>query len=355
MDEVREAAAAFIDDGDRCTITPLGSGNINDTYLVQGHGQPFVLQRINCRVFPQPLRVITNFATITAHLQRASAGKGVEFRTAMPVRARHGGLGFLDSQGEFWRAQTYIEHSAIAHRFGLPEAREIGRVLATFHRLAAALSPGNLGDPLPGFHDLPDYLAHFDAAPRPGSSADEKTVKRCCAAIERFRPLAFFFSTAKARGLVAPQIVHGDPKIDNFIFTDAGLAAGMLDLDTVGSGLVHLDLGDCLRSTCNLAGEGGTGPVVFDLAMCQAILAGYCGGHDLPMPEEQREMIFEAVLLLAFELGLRFFTDHLQGDGYFKVGRRGENLARAIRQFRLAEDIAAKEAEIRAIAAGAGK
>ena len=157
---------------------------------------------------------------------------------------------------------------------------------------------------------------------------------------------------AKISGILTIQTIHGDPKIDNFLFNDQGLADGMLDLDTVGVGLVHFDLGDCLRSCCNRVGEGGTDslPVSFDLQFCQALLQGYFSeGHQL-LSAGQRAYIYDAVLAITFELGVRFFTDHLRGNSYFKVRQDGDNLARATRQFNLTEDIVAKEKEIRFLA-----
>lgn len=351
--DLRRAAAEFCPDGAICRVTPLGSGNINDTFLVAAAGGPFVLQRINRQVFPEPLRVIHNFATITNHLRGRRGRDGAIFRTALPVPARTGALYFCDPHGEYWRGQTYLPHSGCRALSGAGQAEQIGRVLATFHQLMAGLDGQALADPLPGFHNLPRYLLEFDrlrpvTTDRQGSAS----CRYCLEIIDRDRRRATLLEEAKMAGLLTIQPIHGDPKIDNFLFDENGLAVGMLDLDTVAMGIVHYDLGDCLRSCCNRAGEeGGAGrEVAFDLEICRALLQGYFNEAHGLLTAEQRAFIFDAVLGITFELGLRFLTDHLGGNSYFRVQQDGENLLRASRQFRLAEAIAAEEAAIRQLA-----
>ncbi len=345
----RRAAAAFCRDGASCPLSPLGCGNINDTFLVESAVGPFVLQRINCRVFPQPLRVINNFAKITGHLNGRRCQGDKEFCTALPVPTLAGVLFFLDAEGEYWRGQTYLAH-ATCHTLTNPgQALQIGRALASFHVLVADLEVQCLEDPLPDFHNLPRYLQEFDQLRARSQKGRDAACHYCFAAIDHDRQGATALEAAKDAGLLSIQAIHGDPKIDNFLFDDQGLARGMLDLDTVGAGIVHYDLGDCLRSCCNRAGESGADglEVSFDMEICRALLAGY---FSLPQPlpsTGQQAYIFEAILAITFELGVRFCTDHLRGNTYFKVRRDGDNLLRAVHQFRLVEDIMRKEDAIR--------
>ncbi len=164
----------------------------------------------------------------------------------------------------------------------------------------------------------------------------------CLATIDRYRPQAATLVSARDAGILTVQPIHGDPKVDNFIFDDQGEVLGLLDLDTVAMGLLHYDLGDCLRSCCNRGGEAGSNdmPITFDLSFCQALLDGYFCGPEKLLSKEQRGFIFDGVLLICFELGVRFFTDHLRGNPYFKVQQDGDNLLRAVNQFRLADNIA---------------
>ena len=342
--ELREAAAAFRRDGGTCPIEPLGEGNINSTYLVLSSTGRFVLQKINAGVFPEPRRVIDNFALVAEHFKKKRQEGGADFLIAEPVRTLTGELSHRDGRGGCWRGQTYLPAAPADNSSAGDRIVRAGRILGRFHLLAADLDVAKLAQPLPGFHHLPGYLADLDRLA--ANDPQEIGASRYCReTVERVRPMTNLLEEARDAGTLRVQPIHGDPKIDNFIFSGAG--DGMLDLDTVGGGLIHYDLGDCLRSCCNRAGERGDDPA-FDLTCCRALLEGYFAGGAI-LTELQRNLIFEAVYLITFELGVRFFTDHLRGNTYFRVKDAGENLARAVRQFRLAEDIAAKERDIRSI------
>jgi Ser/Thr protein kinase RdoA (MazF antagonist) len=144
--------------------------------------------------------------------------------------------------------------------------------------------------------------------------------------------------------------IHGDPKVNNVMLDKAtGQAVSLIDLDTVKPGLLHYDLGDCLRSGCNPLGEETTRwqDVRFEMDYCRAILNGYLAKARTFLTPGDCHFLFDGIRLIAFELGLRFFTDHLAGNLYFKSNYPGHNLARALVQFKLAESIAAQETIIR--------
>jgi Ser/Thr protein kinase RdoA (MazF antagonist) len=343
------AAAAFVRGS--CRLRPLGAGNINDTFLIEGAGDPLVLQRISAAVFPRPELVVHNFALVSEHLQRRSAAEQLPIEVARPVVTLAGQLFHRDEAGGYWRVQSYLPHSPRRQLTAPRQARRVGLTLATFHYLLADLplhQQSALRDPLPGFHHLPGYLDEYRRAIAawtgdPGSEEEE-----CLTAITRYIPHCRALQAAQESGLLPRQAVHGDPKIDNFLFTCAGDPVGLIDLDTVGGGLVVTDLGDCLRSGCNRAGEGGgAAPVEFDLDLAGELIAGYLQGPGGPPPAALRAAIFDGLLLVCFELGLRFFTDYLRGNSYFKVTSPRDNLHRALSQFRLSDVIAAQESAIR--------
>lgn len=154
-------------------------------------------------------------------------------------------------------------------------------------------------------------------------------------------------------GLIPERVVHGDPKLDNLLFDAEGRRAlAMIDLDTVQPGLTLHDIGDCLRSCCNRRGEfTSESHVAFDLDVCRPLLRAYADQtRELLVPAELA-LLFDAIRLIPFELGLRFLTDHLQGNRWFRVSAPGQNLAKARVQFALVTDIERKEGEIRAIIA----
>jgi hypothetical protein len=353
---LNEVLAQFCIDPTTCTARSLGCGNINDTYLVRSGSDTFVLQRISSGVFPDPLRVIENFHKITNHLSQKRAGSREKLQVSSPVFTLGNRLFYRDSKGDFWRGQTYLKHKSCQVVSGPDQAFQVGKALATFHRLVGDLDMQGFLDPLPGFHALPRYLKDYDREIQGVKREASEDFHFCLATIDRYRKRAAVLEGAKQAGILSTQPIHGDPKVDNFLFGEQGDVIGLLDLDTVATGLVHYDLGDCLRSCCNRVGEAGrdVSSVSFDMDFCRALLGGYFSGSDKLLAKEQRGYIFDGILLICFELGLRFFTDHLRGNPYFKVEQEGDNLLRAVNQFRLADDIAEKEQEIRVIALSSG-
>jgi Ser/Thr protein kinase RdoA (MazF antagonist) len=156
----------------------------------------------------------------------------------------------------------------------------------------------------------------------------------------------------KSDGRLPLRIIHGDPKVSNVMIDKrTGLAVSIVDLDTVKPGLVLYDIGDSLRSCCNPLGEDPGVPeqVRFEPEFCRALLKGYFSASRDFLNEYESGFIYDSIRLLAFELGLRFFTDYLEGDVYFKVKDRQHNLRRALVQFRLVESIESQAQALRAI------
>jgi Ser/Thr protein kinase RdoA (MazF antagonist) len=170
--------------------------------------------------------------------------------------------------------------------------------------------------------------------------------------VEARRSLVPVLERAKAQGKLTVRPTHGDPKVNN-VLLDAitGQAVSLIDLDTVKPGLVHYDIGDCLRSGCNLLGEETDRweTVSFDLGVAHAILQGYLSQAREFLSSTDWDYLFDAIRLIAFELGLRFFTDYLAGNVYFKVNHSEHNLVRALVQFKLTESIESQEAALRTI------
>jgi len=341
-------------------IREFGNGNINRTYLVSVQASPgerFVLQRINTHVFPKPELVMKNIRAFTNHAARKlrASPPPDNRRWVVPhiVQTSRGEDGFRDTDGSFWRAIRFVEH-AVAHDTlqTATHAHEAGRALGIFHSLVSDLPCDELSDTLEGFHVTPRYLAQFDeavAAKQPTDSAECSHALRC---IEKHRGFAGILEQAKSCGRLQLRPIHGDPKVNNIMLDEAtGRAVSMIDLDTVKPGLVHYDIGDCLRSGCNPLGEETAEweLVRFDTDMAREILRGYLGEARSFLTREDFAFIPDAIRLIAFELGLRFFTDHLNGDIYFKAVFSGQNLRRALVQFRLCESIENHAGEIRMI------
>jgi thiamine kinase-like enzyme len=333
-------------------IKPLGCGNINATYLVETSPEPFVLQQISGAVFADPVAVMDNFEVVCRHLRGLDPALRSGFMMSKPVYTKDGSLFLKDGSGDYWRAQRYVNTRAVSRLESIMQARSVGKTLARFHSLFEKLHLGKIKDPLPGFHHLNIYLKEYDRIERKLLLKQDKTTLFCRDIIESFRNQASTIEQARENNTISLQPIHGDPKVDNFIFSEAGEAVGLLDLDTVGAGLIYHDLGDCLRSACSTSQEsaGSTVHPKFDLLLCKGILEGYFLEDVADGPEHSQietDYIYDGLFAICFELGVRFYTDHLQGNVYFRVKKDGDNADRAVNQFRLCQDIADKESEIR--------
>jgi Ser/Thr protein kinase RdoA (MazF antagonist) len=334
-------------------VARLGDGNINDTYLVEpGDGEAIVLQRINPAVFPEPHRVAENVFTVTTHIARRQAELQDNLSFARSIPTLDGNSFFTDENGDTWRALSYVDDTRTYRSAPSgKEAYEGGRILGCFHHLLEDLDVDGLHEVLPGFHDLPGYVNTYRQALTGHKRSDSNQLQSCCDALERRLADADLLERKRALNTLRPRVIHGDPKCDNFLFsTQSGAAVGLIDLDTVSSGLLLYDLGDCLRSFCNPAGErpGAGEHVHFDTGFCFQILCGYRdSGAQLERPEQ--DLIYQGVRLLTLELAVRFLTDYLEGDRYFKTRTRRDNLDRAAVQIRLLESIERQKDSIKSM------
>ena len=368
MPQLRAAAAQFAPPGQILQVQTYGQGNVHDTFLVTGRGahprdpeaagEPhFILQRLNTRVFRRPEQVMANFRTCTGHLRRrlaeVSPGPGRRWEVPRALFSRDGADHWLDPEGSFWRALSFIENAQSLEVIrDLEHAREVGYALGLFHALLSDLDPASLADTLPGFHETPGYLRHFDEVLTRQGAGQSPEVAFVLRSIGRRRGWAGVLEAAKAQGRLKLRPIHGDPKVNNVMVDRAsGQAVGLVDLDTVKPGLVHYDIGDCLRSGCNPLGEEieSWETVRFEPDICRAILRGYLSRAGGFLTGNDYEYLYDAIRLIAFELGLRFFTDYLEGNVYFKVRDREQNLLRALVQFKLTESVESQEKTIRAI------
>ncbi len=339
---------------------PSTAGNINQTWIVHltkaGSARPAVLQRLSPAVFPDLPAVMRNFQRITRHLAE-QPGPGRDKQASAPINAKppmfpqaytnpEGQDWLTDTDGGLWRLITYIGPSRTLDKVNARQAAAVGAMLSRFHQLISTIPAAELHDPLPGFHDTPQYLRHFESVSA-GHSPKNSEEEFCFASIEALRPLASLLEGNA--GSHARQVVHADPKCSNFLFAEHSDAVlSLIDLDTVRFGYLLHDLGDCLRSCCNQGGEEQNMQPHFDPHCFRALLAAYLGsgGKSLLTSADQAHLL-DAARLLIFELGLRFFTDYLQGSPYFTCRYPKHNLHRAVVQFRLHASLMAQDDQLR--------
>ncbi|MDO9212785.1 MAG: aminoglycoside phosphotransferase family protein [Methylococcales bacterium] len=325
-------------------ITPLGNGLINDTFLVTCPASTFVLQRINKQVFPAPEQIMRNLHQLNQHIQqKPSAAVKLQIPDVLKTITEQDF--FRDENGDVWRALSFITDSESINTLdNLEIAAQVGFALGHFHCLVSDLNPEYLHDTLPSFHIAPDYLHQYQQVLTQTTVFPENIY--CAEFIAQYQHITSDLETAKHQGLLTLRITHGDPKLDNFLFDKhSGTVISLIDLDTVKPALVHYDIGDCLRSCCQTAaGE-------FDMAVCEVILKNYLHEVRAFFTDHDYAYLYPAIRLIPFELGLRFYTDYLQGNCYFKVTDDQQNLHRAIAQFNLCASVMQQETIIKQLIA----
>ena len=343
--------------GQLTDVASEGHGYINDTFVVtMTHGdesERVVLQRINHHVFTQPQDVMTNLRLITSFchrkLDRCAVGARC-WRMTHIIPTKDGRDFLRDDEGNVWRCLTFIEGTVAYEQVqGKDHAEECGRAVGHFLSLVSDMNPSQLKSTIPGFHVLSEYLRQFDEAPKDDPAADEPV-----RFVEARRGLAGLFERAVADGVLRLRVIHGDPRINNIMVeTATGRAAAVIDLDTCSAGLVQMDVGDAVRSICNPAGEDyrSLGDICFKMDVFKAFMQGFMREARGFLTSPDVDYLYPAIRILPFELGLRFLTDHLNDDRYFRVLHHGQNLHRAIGQFRLCSLIEEREPEIRKVIA----
>jgi hypothetical protein len=335
-------------------IERFGSGHIHDTFAVRcdapGGAQRYVLQRINGRVFREPERVVENVVRVSEHLRRqlvASGARDAERRSLRWCESRSGGYVHRDESGSIWRACGLIEQTHTCDVVESPaEARGAGRAFGNFLAQVADFDPGALHTVIPGFHDLAAYARRLDAA----VTADRRGRARACAdEVQAVRRALVELAGARvAQELLPLRVVHADCKVNNVLLDDrSGEGVCVIDLDTVMAGRSADDFGQLARgAACSAAeDERDLSRVGFDLTLFEALCEGFLAGCGSLLSPAERAALPQAPALSALEHAVRFLTDHLEGDVYFRVHRPGQNLDRARAQRRLLEAMRASDAE----------
>lgn len=346
--DVAAAARQFEIPGEFASAAPYGSGHINDSYcavfLENGKTSRYMVQRINHNIFKNPVAVMENIQRVTSHLgEQVEEEPDRDRRVLTLIAARDGRAWHTDADGNYWRAYRFIENARSFDAVNSPEqAFQAAKAFGHFQNMLANLPAPRLLDTIPDFHNTPK---RFEALER---AIDADVAQRASLAKPEIKFALAHKSIASALldARLPERVTHNDTKFNNVLLDDhTGEGICVIDLDTVMPGLAAYDFGDMVRTTTSPAmeDERDLSKVAMLFPMFEALVRGYlesAGGF--LTAEEKRHLAFSGKLI-TFEIGVRFLTDYLSGDTYFKVHREGQNLDRCRTQFKLVESIERQE------------
>lgn len=346
--DVRSLARQFQIYGEFISAGPYGSGHINDTYCAvfnQG-GTPvrYILQRINHNVFKTPVALMENVQRVTAHIGHKVADQPDFTRCGLTlISARDGRAWHRDPEGNYWRTYIFIENARTYDAVESPQqAFQAARAFGRFQKLLSDLPAPRLHDTIPDFHHTPSRFAKLESAIA-ADSANRAWLAR--------PEIQFALNHKSMTGVLLAaglpeRVTHNDTKLNNVMLDDkTGEGICVIDLDTVMPGLVPYDFGDIVRTSTSPTREDerDLSKVKMQFPMFEALARGYLATAAEFLTKAERQHLVFAGKLITFEIGIRFLTDFLEGDVYFKVHREGHNLDRCRTQLKLVESIEQQE------------
>lgn len=339
---------------------PLGTGHINDTYLVchdgNGNVNKYVFQRINDDVFKEPVKVMENIIRVTQHQRMKKNQKGINNteRTCLhffPTKV--GTYYYLDEQGKYWRAYTFIDS---ARTYDVVETEEhaytAGAAFAKFQKELVDLPGPRLHETIPDFHNTRKRFADFEQAVETDSANRVCYCKDAIAFACRREKITDVLTQYMQRGMLPERIIHNDAKLNNVLIdnsTNTGIC--VIDLDTVMPGSVLYDFGDLVRSSTSPVREDerDLSRVAVQLTIFKALAEGYISEASAFLTQVEYDHLVFGAKVIVFEQGIRFLTDFLNGDTYYKTKYPLHNLDRCRNQFKVVESIEEHEEQLNRI------
>lgn len=340
-------------------VKPFGSGHINETYAVyvgDGAGDlRYVIQRINTTVFKNPREVMENIFGVTEYLRQRILARGgdADRETLNYLTTKTGAYYFEDTQGSPWRCYHYIQNSVCIESVRNPmdfyqSARSFGAFLRELENYPAT----TLHETIEKFHDTRKRYQDFEIA----LERDVKNRAQDCAAeiafVHAHQADCSVLMDLQEQGKLPVRVTHNDTKLNNILFDEtSGQGLCVIDLDTIMPGLALNDYGDSIRFGASTAPEDepDTDKVHFDITLFEAYTKGYLETAGGALTKTEKQYLVWGAKLMTLECGMRFLTDYLQGDVYFKVSRATQNLQRARTQFKLVQEMEQAWAQMKAI------
>ncbi|MBR4263491.1 MAG: aminoglycoside phosphotransferase family protein [Paludibacteraceae bacterium] len=337
---------------------PLRIGFINDSFVVRAKRigeKSYCLQRINHHIFKDVEGLMRNIQLVTTHIRRKlmEAGeKDVDRKVLQLVPTTSGQLYYETPEGDYWRLYVLVEPATSQEKVTPASARLTGEAFGRFQRQLADLPFGELCESIPNFHNMEFRLQQLDEA----LAADPVGRKAACTdiidAINSRREEMCLAERLFREGKLPKHINHCDTKVNNVLFDEEGKPICIVDLDTVMPGFVFSDFGDFMRTAANTGAEDD--PILdnirVDLEVFEAYARGYLKEATF-LTEVEKELLPYGCRLLTYMQTVRFFTDWINGDTYYKIAYPEHNIVRTRAQLRLLEEQEKSRAQMEQIIA----
>lgn len=337
MKNIKKIAEKFEISGQVTALSPYGNGHINDTFLVETNDRKYILQKLNIQVFKNYREVIENIAQVLNFLKNKGLDVKLDF-----INTKDNG-NFLETNNACYRMYNFIENSVALDNTDDPKVMEsIGRLNATFIRDLDGIDSKLIQETIPNFHHTARryqaFLQSIKSAPKERLKKAQKEVDF----VINHAKLANQIVDLLDNGELPLRIIHNDTKINNMLLDKDSLeAVCAIDLDTIMPGTLLYDFGDAVRYGCNSAKEDEEDltKVYIKQDIYQAYIQGFVQGMGTNLTPKEKSLLHTGAKVITYECGMRFLTDYLEGDRYFKIKKPDHNLIRARNQFKLLQSL----------------
>ncbi|MDR2286237.1 MAG: aminoglycoside phosphotransferase family protein [Prevotellaceae bacterium] len=340
MEKFKEVVKSFVS-GNDIQVAPLGAGHINDSYKVSVDGKEFVLQRINHSIFKNVPELQNNILRVTSHIRSKLKERGItdiERRVLNLIPAKNDKYYYQDADGNYWRLMDYIKDSKTFDSISPELAEKAGEAFGDFQSMLADMPGKPLFETIPDFHNIESRLEIFRKAVRNDLAWRRSQVQYIIDAMENRADAMCLSERLHREGKLPKRINHCDTKVNNILFDSEGKEVlCVVDLDTVMPGYVLSDFGDFMRTGANNGKEDDTvlSNVSVNFAVFEAYTKGYLRKAKAFLTDVEIDNLAFGAKLMTFMQVIRFLTDYLDGDLYYKIKYPRHNLDRTLAQWKL--------------------
>lgn len=342
----------FAFSGKHVSTEPIIAGHINNTFLVTYDNSKYTLQRINTNIFKDPYKLMSNIQGITKHIYNKifQSGCDPDRCTLKVVETVDGQPLYKDDDGNFWRAYHYIDDAKAFDIVENPELFfEAGVILGKFQKLLEDYPIDSLYETIPDFHNTPKRFENFVKSLEKNTSGRANECKKEIDFVLSRKKYCPIIVDLMNEGKIPKRVTHNDTKLNNVLIDNkTNKAICLVDLDTVMPGSALYDFGDSIRfgASSALEDEKDLDKVYMVTELFEAYADGYLSQVKSSLTQEEIDNLAMSAIIITLEIGMRFLTDHLDGDVYFQIHRENHNLDRARTQFKLVEDMESKYDEM---------